>query len=278
MVLTTRDKNLLSLLSQMGLLTTRQLARKVFGSIAVTTVLRRLRVLEKAGYISRIEGLRNNENGWCLTLKGADAIGFLFPKRRFNRATLDHDVMLTDLRLILEDHGIAHSWIPEHEIRSKMAKRHGIRRMESRTVPDGIIGVEYQGLKHSVAIELELNYKNQRRYKDIFWSYGFKDRLLAVWYLVPTKKFGESLSHLWVKHVSRNSKVWFLWSVAEDVLKNGAKAEIHYFEQSNPIDEIWKKRPAQASALGVSSLIDEKSESKKEVSIENEKELPAKVV
>lgn len=277
MVLTARDKNLLSMLSQMGFLTTGQLARKVFGGIAVTTVLRRLRVLEKSGYISRIEGLKHNENGWCLTIKGADEIGFLFPKRRFNRASLPHDVMLADLRLILEDQGIAHSWIPEHEIRSKMAKRHGVKQMESRTVPDGIIGVEYREIKYSVAIELELNYKNQSRYRDIFWSYRNKDRLLAVWYLVPTKNFGESLSRYWARHIGENSKPWFLYSVVDDVLKNGASAEIHDFGKAYKIEQLWTKKPAHAPALGVSSLIDEKSENQKEVNIENESELPAKV-
>ncbi|HMN68596.1 MAG TPA: replication-relaxation family protein [Bdellovibrionales bacterium] len=277
MILTNRDRELLSLLARMGLLTTRQLNRVVFKNIAITTVLRRLRVLEGSGYISRVEGLKNNENGWCLTLKGADAIGFLFPKRRFNRSTLDHDVMLADLRLILEDQGIAHSWIPEHEIRSKMARSHGIRRMESQTVPDGIMGVEYEGLKHSVAIELELNYKNKDRYKKIFWSYRGKDRNLAVWYFVPSKKFGESLSSLWAKHVGTNSRVWLLWSEVDDVLKNGSQARIHYFDHTNQIVDLFKPKPAHEAALGVSRLSDEKSEIEKEVSIENEKELPAKV-
>lgn len=278
MILTTRDRELLSLLARIGLLTTTQLNRTVFKNIATTTVLRRLRVLESSGYISRVEGLKNNENGWCLTLKGADAVGFLFPKRRFNRSTLDHDVILADLRLILEEQGIAHSWIPEHEIRSKMARSHGIRKMETQTVPDGIMGVEYEGLKHSIAIELELNYKNKDRYKRIFWSYRSKDKILAVWYFVPSKKFGESLSRLWAKHIGTNSKVWLLWSEADDVLKNGSQAQVQYFNHTNQIHELFKVKPAHTAALGVSSFDDEKSEIRKEVNIENEKELPAKVI
>lgn len=278
MILTSRDHDLLSMLARMGLLTTGQLNRTVFKNIATTTVLRRLRVLESSGYISRVEGLKNKENGWCLTLKGAEAISFLFPKRRFNRSTLDHDVMLADLRLILEGQSVAHSWIPEHEIRSKMARSHGIRRMESQTVPDGIMGVEYEGLKHSVAIELELNYKSKDRYRRIFWSYRGKDKTLAVWYFVPSKKFGESLSCLWAKHIGANSRVWLLWSEVDDVLKNGSQAQVHYFNHTNQIIDLFKPKPAHTAALGVSSLDEEKSEIEKEVSIENEKELPAKVV
>lgn len=277
MILTARDKELLLMLSRMGFMTTQQLNRTVFRGIAITTELRRLRVLEGAGFIARVEGLESGEAGWCLTIKGADAIGFLFPKRRFNRSTLDHDAKLTDLRLILEGQGIARSWIPEHEIRSKMARSHGLRRMESKTVPDGIIGVEYQGLKHSVAVELELNFKSQSRYKDIFWSYKEKDRLLAVWYLVPSKKFGESLSQVWTKHIGQDSRIWLLWSVIDDILKNGVQAKIHYFDQSNRIGQLWTTKPAQETALRVSSLNDEIIENGKEVSSENESELPAKV-
>lgn len=278
MILTERDRELLRMLSRMGFMTTRQLNRTIFKGIAITTELRRLRVLERSDYIIRVEGLGSNEKGWCLTIKGADAVGFLFPKRRFNRATLEHDKILTDLRLILEGGGVAHSWIPEHEIRSKMAKSHGLRGMESKTVPDGIIGVEYQTAKHSVAIELELSYKSQSRYKDIFWSYRNKDRLLAVWYLLPSKKFGESLGHLWTKHTGQGARIWLLWSVVDDILENGAQAQVHYFDQSSRIDHLWTLKPAQEVALRVSGLEAEKTEHGKEVSNENESELPAKVV
>lgn len=277
MILTERDKDLFSRLSRMGFMTTRQLNRTVFKNIAITTELRRLRVLERAGYISRIEGLENSEKGWCLTIKGADAVGFLFPKRRFNRSTLEHDKILTDIRLILEGEGIAHSWIPEHEIRSKMARSHGLKRMESKTVPDGIIGVEYQDAKHSVAIELELNYKSQSRYKDIFWSYRNKDRLLAVWYLVPSKKFGGALSSLWAKYIGQGARIWLLWSVVDDILENGTQAQIHYYDQSNRMDHLWVIKPAQETALRVSGLDAGKIENRKEVSSENKNELPAKV-
>lgn len=278
MILTDRDKKLLALLASMGFMTTKQLARTVFDSIAITTVLRRLRILELSGYISRVEGLRNNECGWCLSLKGADAVGALNPKRRFNRATLDHDVLLADLRLILEGQGIAHTWIPEHEIKSKIARSHGVKRMDSKTVPDGIMAVEYQGVKHSIAVELELNYKNQDRYKNIFWSYRFRDQLLAVWYFVPSKKFGESLSRLWIRHLGQNSRIWLLWSEVDDVLNNGSLAKIHYFNQSHQISDLFKPKPAQAPALGVSSLIEEKSQNREEVTSQKETELPAKVV
>src|SRR3989338_5636866 len=122
MLLTKRDLEIFKLLSKTAILTTAQINRTVFQGVAVTTVLRRLRKLEKGKFIQRIEGLPGHELAWALTLRGADAVGYVSLKRHFHRLSLVHDVILADLRLTLEDHGIARSWIPEHEIRSAMAK------------------------------------------------------------------------------------------------------------------------------------------------------------
>ena len=126
MKLTQRDLRLFNLMATMAVLTSAQLQRTVFSGIAVTTVLRRLRKLEKEKYVQRIEGLPNYEIAWTLTQKGADVIGYGNPKRNFHRLSLVHDVKLSDLRLTLEVHGIARSWIPEHEIRSMMARNRNL--------------------------------------------------------------------------------------------------------------------------------------------------------
>ncbi len=249
MYLTDRDKNLFKFLAEMALMTTSQIRKNVFKNIATTTILRRLRVLESTGYIQKLEGLKNNERGWYLTLKGAEVVGVMRCKRNFNRSTLDHDVRLVDLRLALESHGVAHSWIPEHEIRSKMAIKYGLRSMKSQVVPDGIMGVSYHCVNESVAIELELNYKNKSRYREIFKTYMWKEKIHAVWYLVPTINVGIYLYNLWVEYVGRDSRVMFLFSQIDDVVKNGSNATVRRFEESYKVNEVWalkvKGKPAQ---------------------------------
>lgn len=113
MLLTKRDLEIFKIISRCAILTTSQLSKTVFRGIATTTVLRRLRKLEKAKFIKRIEGLANYEKAWTLTSKGAQAIGYLNPKRHFQRLSLGHDVKLSELRLVLEDAGIARSWFVE---------------------------------------------------------------------------------------------------------------------------------------------------------------------
>jgi hypothetical protein len=170
-----------------------------------------------------------------------------------------------DLRLALENHGVVHSWVPEHEIRSKMAIKYGLRSMKSQVVPDGIMGVQYSGAHESVAIELELNYKNKGRYREIFRTYMWKEKIHAVWYLVPTINAGIYLCNLWTEFVGRDSRVLFLFSKIDDVVKNGSLATVRHFSESYKVSEVWalkiKEKPAQESAQGVS--IEVSSEIKK---------------
>lgn len=277
MKLTQRDLEIFKLMSTMAILTTAQLQRTVFNGIAMTTVLRRLRKLEKEKYVQRIEGLPNYEVAWALTQKGADAVGYGNPKRNFHRLSLVHDVKLSELRLTLEGHGIARSWIPEHEIRSAMARKHGLRKMKTETVPDGIMSLSYKGMMESVAVELELHYKNQDRYKQIFQSYRWKENIKAVWYFVPSKSLGKHLEKLWVKSGVRSTP-WLLWSKVDDVLTNGGTATVHYFNDRFEIGKLFDaKSPAHPSGLGVSNLREEKTEKQIDLNSETQGELPAKV-
>ncbi|MCO5114330.1 MAG: replication-relaxation family protein [Bdellovibrionaceae bacterium] len=276
MRLTKRDLEIFKLISKTAILTTVQIKKMIFTDVATTTVLRRLRKLEKSKYIERIEGLPNHELAWALNLKGADTVGYPNPKRNFHRLSLVHDVKLSDLRLKLEGHGIAHSWIPEHEIRSAMARKHGLKRMQSQFVPDGIMSVKYQGVMESVVIELELHYKNKNRYQDIFQSYIGKNNIKAVWYFVPSESLGKHLEKLWTKYVG-NYEPWFFWSLVDDVFENGGDATTHYFDKKFVIGEIFEPLTlAHPSGLGMSNFSDEKTKNKIDVNSENQGELPLK--
>ncbi len=280
MMLTQRDQILFDQLTTFALMTTKQIQKNVFCNIALTTVLRRLRVLEDEGYIQRIEGLANSELAWCVQLKACAATSDRVPKRHFNRANLAHDVKLTDLRIALEGRGLAHSWIPEHEIRSKMARSHGLNQMLGRNVPDGLMGIEYDGLKQSVAIELELNFKNQGRYKSIFDSYRHKQSLWGIWYLAANKSIGNNVDRIWRKRFGESRQPFLMWSRVDEVIHDPINATIHCYDKILVAGEVWKIKgavpPAQVGALGVSSVSSEKIENRNELSIENEKELPTK--
>lgn len=257
MVLTERDKRLLQTLQSYGLLTTRQLVLKIFPGIAITTALRRLRALEGEGYIQRIEGLASTERAWGMTERSASLDPDRPAKLHFPRHSLDHDLKLTGLRLWLEDQGIALSWIPEHEIKAKIARAHGYREAGRRVVPDGILGAEVKGVKESVALELELNFKNSGRYRQIFYDYGEKKNLYAVWYVVSSKGIGRHIEKAHSSCYFSGSAPYFFWSVLEDVLRDPAEVPIHCAGKVFPAGKIFVSKAIEGAhppAQGVSGL------------------------
>jgi DNA-binding Lrp family transcriptional regulator len=249
MVLTERDKRLTSALQSYAILTTRQLAAMIFPSIAITTVLRRLRVLEAGGYIQRIEGLKSTERAWGLTERKDNTDQESPAKVHFPRHSLDHDLKLTELRIRLEGKGIALSWIPEHEVRAKVARAHGFREAKRKVIPDGIAGVEVDGVKESMAVELELNFKNSRRYWQIFQDYQSKKNLYAVWYVVASKGIGRHLEKAY-KECYPSGNPFLFWSILDDVMSDPIAATIHCAGETFSVEEIFaRKEPEPAHPL-----------------------------
>lgn len=253
MLVMNRDKELFSTLHGFGLLTTKQIAGRFFPSIATTTVLRRLRKLEDGNYIRRIEGLLNNERAWALTQVGADVVSVQDPKVYFRKDQLNHDLKLSEVRMALETHGMTHSWIPEHEIRAKVCAKNGPARGQFMLIPDGIIGVEHKGLKESVALELELNFKNSKRYERTFSAYSKKQNIWAIWYVVASPSLGKSIARVAARELKYNQKIKFFWSLADDVIANPLTAKIYQNNECFEFRNIFSStKPAQVPALGVS--------------------------
>lgn len=256
MILTNRDLVLLAKLQTYGLLTTRLVGKQVFSGVNLTTVLRRLRKLESDSYVQRVTGLEGFELAWALTEKGVQKVGDVPFKRHFRRDLLEHDVKLTNLRLALEGQGIARHWTPEHEIRSIMARRHGLKSMTGRVVPDGLMGVRVDGCAETVAVELELNFKNQGRYYRTFREYRSKSNIWAVWYVVATPGMGESLARLWKKFNPLSGGLRFRWSLVDFVLTNPEEAWVHSQDHRWKLSDLWQQEvqniPAQLPALEMS--------------------------
>ncbi len=278
MVLTNRDLKLFKLISMTAILSTEQIQNRVFKNIAKVTVLRRLRKLERGKYISKVLGLPSFEAAWHLTLKGAEVIGAENVKRNFHPLNLVHDTKLSGVRFILEDQGVSRSWIPEHEIRSKMARKHGLRRMISQSVPDGIMSIKNKGAMESVAIELELHYKNKDRYKQIFNSYSQKRNIFAVWYLVLTKPHGRHLEKIWKDVTGYYEGPLLLWSEVSEVEKNGARARLYFRDKTYLVEDVFIPETlevAQEAGSDLSREMKKNIEVKSDLTERKEKEILA---
>lgn len=269
MVITNRDRELLLKLHSYGMLATNQVKKIVFNDIAVTTVLRRLRILEKEHLIKRVEGLITSEKLWALTEKGAELADVKLYKRHFAKGLLDHDYKLLSLRLCLEGHGIAHSWTPEHEIRSMVYKKYGLKNAKDMLIPDGLMGVELNEKKVSVAIELELTLKNKSKLKETFRRYQSKRETFAVWYIVPSLMIMNQVHRLWFECGGSYTPIKIFYSYYDDVMKNPLSATLFSNEKPKIIADYWKTLPAQETAHGVSTQDAKIIEIKTELTIEN---------
>lgn len=223
MTCTKRDREILAKLSRYGILSTNQIRRVFFSEVDLTTVRRRLRILEAAGFIFRVPGLDDGGLGWALTQKSATELGSSFPIRHFNRNSVGHDILLSEVRLKLESVGLGASWIPEHVLKRKTPKT---SYLEERFVPDALFTVINQNKQRVVALELELNAKSKKRYEKILQKYLRMKNLWALWYLVPSESVGKMLEAVWSKLNSSKRNDLFIWSIIDEVLANPSEAII----------------------------------------------------
>lgn len=268
MVITDRDLDLFRKLSSYGILSTKLIGKLVFNSIATTTVLRRLRCLEQKFYLKRILGLESQETLWTLTEKASDLAEVLMPKRHWSKSMLEHDFTLLNLRLTLEGSGVSHSWMPEHQIRSSVFRKNGIRGIKDKLIPDGLMGIEVDGKKLSVAVELELTLKNSLKLKQIVRKYQDTGGLHAVWYIAPTASILNAVWREWNKGFG-NKRFNFYGSYLDQVMKNPLEARLLGEKPHRLVSEAWTIKPAHPPAQGVSTLNKESIKQKLELTIKN---------
>ena len=207
-LMTKRDLKLFLNLATYGLLSTSQIAVKLFPGVQSSTVLRRIRRLESGGWIYRIRSLDTGELVWLLTRKGEyvlkDEVN-LVPMIRPNRSSVDHDVKLAALRLRLEAIGLGENFVTEWSLK-RQTFRHDRSNKENPVIPDGIFSATvWNGKSATVALELELHAKTTQRYAKIFSKYRERDGLSIVWYFVKTEAFAQSLISKWNESSTRTS-------------------------------------------------------------------------
>jgi DNA-binding Lrp family transcriptional regulator len=248
MALTNRDKILLSVLQSYGCLRTSEIAMKVFSGIRTTTVLRRLRRLEERSYIQKICGLESTERLWALTEKTMQSFLEGAAKIHFPKAILEHDSRLSSLRLRLEELKVAESWVPEHEIRRQVATRYGVKEGARKVIPDGLMGTEVDGVKVSIAVELELTNKNQLRYRDILRDYSAKKNVWAVWYVTQSQSTDRQILKAKRSLYLIDDRPRILFSNVDDVTANGLSARIYNGKTESSIRDLFTPKSSKASA------------------------------
>jgi hypothetical protein len=269
MNITSRDIDIFKLIASYGMLSTKQINSICFKSIATTTVLRRLRILENKKFIQRLLGLESQDVLWILLPKGAEAAGVAIPKRHWSKNLLEHDHKLISLRLCLEGSGIAYSWIPEYLIRANIFRKNDFRTAKEKLIPDGLMATVADGKRLSVAIELELTLKNKDKLRKTLFRYKQQGGIVGVWYISPTTSLLNSISAAWNSLGSSSAGNRLYLSVLDDVMKNSLSSKVFGNGKGARISELWTPRPAHPSAHSMSSQNENQEDGLSESSQEN---------
>jgi hypothetical protein len=199
MILQTRDKQLLASLSKYGILSSGQIRELFFGSVRHTTMMRRLRILEKEGVILRAMGMPDSESAWYLGMEGAKAIGAGDAVRYTNQNIVHHEVTLSAVRLVLESIGLGEDFTTETELRKEYEWDRNDPKNARRVIPDGIFVANRNKRPHTVALEIELQPKNHARLHRIFTEYAMMSAVARVFYIVNSSGVANLIMDQWNK-------------------------------------------------------------------------------
>jgi hypothetical protein len=220
MILQPRDQKLFAALARFGVLSTRQIQELFFPGISHTTLMKRLRLLEKGNYIGRGVTLKNQTHTWILSRGGRRLTKTGNLGTFTNRNTIDHDILITQVRIKLESFGLAQNWVPEFQMKSEVFRKNRYQNAKSRLIPDGISIEPVSKVPHAIAMEIELTRKSKLRYKRIFDQYAGKNALGFIWYFVPSIKDAQVIYKVSQKSLSFRDSHRLLFSVLGEFLES----------------------------------------------------------
>ncbi len=196
-LLTDRDLNLMILLHEHVVLSFSQIHERFFTNRTFATAMNRLKRLQSQGWIERIrvprmrlEG-RKNATGvvFQLSIKGRTIINKCRPEMDvfercpvLNLYQLDHDLLIADIADYFKEQFQDCRWVNGRYLGD--AKGFG-------KIPDAVL--QKPGSDKVIAIELELNSKSSRRYKEIVAILKSSQRIEKVIFVTSSVAIGRKI-------------------------------------------------------------------------------------
>ena len=243
---TQRDLKLLDFLAKYEVLSSKLIRESVYPKSAATNFFRRIRQLEKSKFIKRLGPMSNHSYVWVLDDKGKSVCGIEGRELFINRANLEHDVIVAHVRMVLEQFKVAKNYKPESLLRKEAQFKNTYHwsREDTIIVPDGMFEGIIANEERLLSLEVELSFKNRRRYHDLFRRYHeTHDPVYLVWYLVKTKSMGERLQSCWNKFHEDNPrysrKIVFLFTEIDSFLADPSEATYQVGTEINKLNRIW---------------------------------------
>ncbi len=222
-----RDKELLQLLHCYGLLESRHIHAKCFRGISPTTMYRRLRKLEKDDYICRASGLKDGLAAYYLGKAGASEIKVDVFARYTNRNAYEHELAITDFRMVMEELGLCQEFVSERQVRKNLQWSRS-RGLNDQVIPDGVL-IEYvNDIPTAIALEMELNLKSMRRYKRVLEEYRFMRTTGFLWYVVRDDAIKNAVFRAWQNVQKFDFSPRLIVSSFDEVIHKTTAAQIYF--------------------------------------------------
>lgn len=267
-MLTKRDAVLLKLLQDFGVVSTTQINSWVFKSVNRTTVLRRLRRLETAGYIRKRATLPDATAVWVVESSGVQAISGVNHREFYPAHQLPHDMALNDIRWKLYSLQIVKSWMTERDLRRKLTRENRDRRQPKWIVPDALVLFQdFWKENFHARIEIELTLKSDQRYAVLIQKYHerYAKEQVFNWYFVKSEAMGMRILKLAKKHGGFYVEDHFGFTVIDEFLVNPWQSKLMTMKGYYRLGQILKqpepvKPDAQSDAQGLSRQSEGKTE------------------
>ncbi len=248
-----RDKKIFEFLAKYEVMSSKQIKSLVFNQIPETNFFRRLRELEKAKMVKRMGPMTDHVYAWLLAEKGKSIMGFEDMDIYKNRLTLEHDVTLTQLRIVLDLVGLGKNIIGEGQLRRRAREQRSKHYDQSKKiiVPDALIPVMLNSRAEVFALELELHFKNRQRYIELFKKYIQMEGIYAIWYVVPSRSMANRMLEEWdffnLKHRNNYSKnKLFCVTELDQFLNDPMNAVVRDRTGETKISQWWNFKIAES--------------------------------
>ena len=235
--ITKRDVDLIGCVDSFGFLSTGQIKKLFFTYQHRSVASRRLSKLKKRGLLRSTSGLPLGELVWRLTPKALRAVGSENFIKSVNKNTLSHDVLVSDVRILLEKNHVGSHWKSAQEV--IRVSRHP-KYVNKDIIPDWFF--KFKGNKKllNCALEVELHLKSATRMSETFKNYANQNAYSIVWYFVPNKKMGQKLAEGISRHHTNRSGLWFFYSVIGDLESNLNDLKLYHKEGFLRLSQITK--------------------------------------
>jgi hypothetical protein len=133
--------------------------------------------------------------------------------KNINRSTLDHDLLVNDLRVQFELKGLGSSWRSSHYLRFKASIGKKPNERLPETIPDWLVTLNGKVF----AIEVELNFKGIKRMERVLFLYAEKKSIQHLWYFVPSEQMRVQLTKLAQRYAITRGKSWVKVSLLSEI-------------------------------------------------------------